>query len=75
MLTWIIVTLALAGTILNVRHDRRGFILWAISNAALALINVRSGEWAQATLWSTYVVMAVWGWLAWAPVTLQETIK
>ena len=65
MLTWIIVTIALIGTVLNVQHDRRCFLLWAISSLALAVINARKREWAQATLWSVYVGMAVWGWVVW----------
>lgn len=66
MLTWLLVIIALIGTVLNVRHDRRGFVLWAISNLGLAIVNARSSEWAQASLWMIYVVLAVWGWLAWS---------
>lgn len=65
MLTWLLVIIALIGTVLNVRHDRRGFVLWAVSNLGLAIINAKKGEWAQASLWMIYVLMAVWGWIAW----------
>lgn len=65
MLTWIIVIVALLGTVLNVQQDRRSFLLWIGSNFALAVINAIAGEWAQATLWLAYVGMAVWGWVAW----------
>lgn len=75
MLTWLIVIVAMLGTVLNVKRDRRGFILWIVSNLALAVINARGGEWAQATLWIVYVVMAVWGWVSWGkslPVTVDK---
>lgn len=65
-MTWTLVIIALAGTVLNIHHDRRGFILWGISNTGLAMTNAASGEWAQATLWMVYVLMALWGWMAWS---------
>ncbi|HBJ74014.1 MAG TPA: hypothetical protein DDY86_00395 [Syntrophaceae bacterium] len=64
-MTWLLVVLALIGTVLNVRQDRRGFLFWGVSNTGLAVANVGLGEWAQAALWLTYVGMAAWGWYAW----------
>jgi hypothetical protein len=65
-MTWLLVAIALAGTVINVRHDRRGFILWAISNAGLAGINAEAGDWAQATLFSVYLLLSVYGFVAWS---------
>lgn len=65
MVTWLLVAIALTGTVLNVRQDRRGFILWAISNVGLAVVNVRAGQTAQAVLFTVYLGLAVWGWVKW----------
>lgn len=65
MLTWLLVALGLAGTVLNVRRDRRGFLFWVVSNAGLMAVNAGRGDWAQASMFGVYLLLAVWGWLSW----------
>ncbi|WP_372966731.1 nicotinamide mononucleotide transporter [Marinobacter sp.] len=64
-MTWLLVAVALIGTVLNVRKNRRGFVFWAISNLGLAVVNLGLGQWAQSVLFAVYLGLAVWGWLAW----------
>lgn len=66
MAGWVLVVLALVGTVLNIQMERLGFLFWLVSNAGLSLINARRGELAQATLFLIYFGLAGWGWLAWA---------
>jgi hypothetical protein len=65
MMTWALVAIALIGTVMNVQMARAGFLFWIISNGGLAVVNYRRGEKAQATLFSVYLALAIWGWLAW----------
>lgn len=66
MMVWCLVVLALIGTVLNIQMERAGFLFWIVSNAGLALINARRGQMAQATLFTVYLGLAMWGWMAWA---------
>jgi hypothetical protein len=40
-------------------------VFWTASNLGLAAVNARSGDWAQATLYAVFLVLAVWGWVDW----------
>lgn len=65
MLIWVLVALALAGTMLNVLHDRRGFWLWGFSNAGFTGLHAAHGEWTQATMFAIYLLLALWGAWSW----------
>lgn len=65
MITWLLVLIALIGTVLNIQIERLGFLLWMISNCGLAIVNARVCQWAQAVLFTVYLGLALWGWLVW----------
>lgn len=65
MILWALVIVSLIGTVLNVQRRRSGFIVWIVSNAGLAITNADKGDWAQASLFAVYLLLAVWGWMAW----------
>lgn len=65
MLTWVLVAVALIGTVLNVLQERSGFLFWMVSNLGLATVNFRRRQWAQGVLFAVYLGLAVWGWSAW----------
>lgn len=73
MWLWMITMVALLGTLLNAKQDRRGFLLWMISNTGLATWNFSIGEYAQATLFSIYLVLAVYGFFTWTK-TSKKTL-
>ena len=64
-MTWLIAALALLGNVLVIRQRREGFALWIVTNAWLIWHNVGIGEYGQAAMFGAYLVLAVWGWLAW----------
>ncbi len=64
---WILTLISLAGVVLNILRDRRGFLCWMFSNAAWAVVDLRAGLPEQAFLFSVYFVLAVWGWFNWDP--------
>lgn len=65
VMTWILTALSIAGVILNVKRDRRGFLLWMITNIAWVIVDFCHGLYAQAFLFVVYFFLALWGWLAW----------
>lgn len=67
-MTWLLAVVSLVGVILNVRKDRRCFVLWTFSNATWAAVDFAHGLPAQGCLMTVYAGLAVWGWCAWRPV-------
>ena len=65
MFIWILTFVALAGTLLNARQDRRGFLLWMVSNTGLCIWNFTTGDFAQMTLFLCYLILAVYGFFSW----------
>lgn len=63
---WATAIASLIGVVLNIRHDRRCFYIWTVTNAAWSGIDVWHGVWAQAVLQATYCGLAVWGIYSWS---------
>ena len=64
-IVWGVTVAALLGTVLNICKRRESFALWIFTNGLFATHNILIREWAQASLFSVYVGLAVWGWFAW----------
>jgi len=62
---WIVVSLSLIGTILNVYKKRVCFYFWLVGNISLCIVNFWSCSYAQALLWGVYSFIAVWGLIQW----------
>ena len=64
-MTWIIVTIALIGTILNARQKWQGFLFWFVSNGWLCVYNATISEYAQSSLFGAYLLLTVYGIYCW----------
>ena len=64
-LGWIAAAVSLIGVVLNIRHDRRCFIVWGITNATWVIVDAQAGVWSQAALQALYCGLSVWGWRHW----------
>lgn len=62
---WLVMGLALIGTIGNIYKRRWGFLLWTISNTAWAVYDVWLGAYAQAAQFAVFTALAVWGYVQW----------
>jgi len=62
---WLVVTIALTGTIANVYQKRWGFYCWLVANSVLLVQALRAENYAMSVLWATYSLLAVWGLLVW----------
>jgi len=64
---WMLAVLSLAGTVLNVLKSRAGFGIWIVTNAGWIAVNLEKEIPAQAVLFTAYLAVSVWGFVAWKP--------
>lgn len=64
-ITWIIAIAALVGVWLNIKKDRRSFMIWACTNGYWAIYDGYYGLYAQASLFAVYFVLAIVGLFKW----------
>ncbi len=64
-MTWILASLSLAGTVLNIHKNKYCFALWSLTNTSWSLHNYLIKEYAQSALYAVYMVLAVWGLIKW----------
>jgi nicotinamide riboside transporter PnuC len=57
--------IALAGTVLNAERNILGFLFWLISNLYMSIRFAYIGEYAQATLFLIYFLLAIRGIIVW----------
>jgi nicotinamide riboside transporter PnuC len=62
---WFNTILAITGTFLNAKRIRFGFIIWMITNAVFIGYNLYLGSYQQATLFTVYFGLALFGWINW----------
>jgi nicotinamide riboside transporter PnuC len=64
LLSWIVCTIGIVGTILNVKQNKWCFALWIVSNTCLIFLNFKAAP-AQSALFTVYLATSIWGWVAW----------
>jgi len=62
---WTITILSIIGTVLNIKKRPECFAIWAVTNAAWAIIDFSRGLPEQGVLFSVYFCLAVWGLVEW----------
>lgn len=69
--TWVLTVASIVGVILNIKKRRACFYVWAVTNAAWAIVDFWKGLPAQGVLFSVYFVLALYGLWEWrkGPVT------
>lgn len=73
LFTWIITALSIVGVVLNIKHRRECFYVWAFTNAAWTAVDLYYQIWAQATQQFVYFALAIWGLYEWKRKTASET--
>ena len=63
--TWALTALSIIGTVMNIRKDRRCFVIWLFTNGAWAAYDLSIGAIAQAALFFVYFCLAIWGIVEW----------
>ena len=64
-MNWIIVFIAFAGVILNIKKHWFCFLLWLISNGYWFVYNIRIGEFAQASIYGVFFILSIYGLFSW----------
>ena len=62
---WLLASISLLGVVLNIKRQRACFYIWAFTNATWTIVDLSHGIYAQAALQAVYVVLAIWGIVAW----------
>jgi hypothetical protein len=65
LLYWIITGLALVGVELNIRHDKRCFMVWSVTNAIFTIQTFLLGGYNLAILYFVYFIQAIRGLRKW----------
>ena len=65
ILSWVMSGIALAGTVLNAEMNILGFLFWLVSNLYMTIRFAYIGEYAQATLFLIYFLLAIRGIVVW----------
>jgi len=65
LIQWALAVASIAGNVLVIRKQRAGFALWTLANAGWIASCMSLEQWPQVALFSVYLGLSVWGWMAW----------
>jgi nicotinamide riboside transporter PnuC len=65
MFEWLLTTLSLAGTWFNIQKNILGWFIWAVANLGWVVSFTRKGMLAEATLFSVYFLLCIYGIIKW----------
>lgn len=66
MIEWVMAIMALIGTYLNTKKKKSSFVLWMITNCYWMCHNIYVKEYAQAFLFFSFLILAIYGFFSWA---------
>lgn len=72
ILSWVMASVALAGTILNSRRSKLGFYFWIASNLWMSVTSIVAGLTAQGTLFFIYLILAIYGLIKWTKIESEK---
>jgi nicotinamide riboside transporter PnuC len=64
-LTWVMAASCVIGAVLNAKKSIVGFYIWLPTNILWVLVSLRAAQYAQAALFSVYVVISIIGIINW----------
>lgn len=65
MFEWTLTVLSIVGTLYNLQKRAAGWIIWTISNIGWIISFTIKGLLAEATLFSVYLVLSIYGIFKW----------
>lgn len=65
MFEWILTGLSILGTLYNLQKRVAGWIIWTISNVGWIISFSMKGLPAEATLFSVYLILSIYGIFKW----------
>lgn len=73
VLTWGLTVLSIVGVVLNIKHRRSCFYVWALTNASWTVVDWWKGVYAQSALFLVYFVLALYGLWEWRHLGRKKT--
>ena len=65
-ITWALTLLSLIGVWLNIKKLKACFYIWTITNFGWMVIDYNAGVYAQAALFSIYLILSIYGIIKWS---------
>jgi nicotinamide riboside transporter PnuC len=65
MFEWILTGLSILGTLYNLQKKAAGWVIWSIANIGWIISFAMKGMLAEATLFSVYLVLSIYGIFKW----------
>lgn len=62
---WIVTTICLIGTVLNVKKIQFCFVLWTIGNFLWLILDLYNKVYSRSLLDIIQLILAIWGYVAW----------
>lgn len=66
--TWTLTACTIAGTYLNSKQNKYGFLVWGLCNILWLGVDFTRGIYAQAALYVVFIGFNVYGWQQWGKV-------
>jgi nicotinamide riboside transporter PnuC len=63
--SWAITVASIVGVVLNIKHRRECFYVWACTNLSWTVIDLYYAVYSQAALQAVYFGLAIWGLIEW----------
>lgn len=75
--TWALTAVTIAGTYLNSKQNKYGFLVWGLCNMLWLGVDFTRGIYAQAALYVVFVGFNIYGWKQWGKKeeTVSESLK
>lgn len=65
MIDWMISGLSIYGSILNVRQNKYGFLVWIMTNIYWIYYNFQTKTYAQIPVWIIFTIISIYGLVTW----------
>ena len=63
--TWTLTAFTIAGTYLNSKQNKYGFLVWGLCNMLWLGVDLTRGIYAQAALYVVFIGFNIYGWQQW----------
>lgn len=75
MFEWCLTGLSLIGTWFNIQKNILGWVIWAVANTGWVISFVHKGMFPEATLFSAYLILCIYGFFKWLRVEHKSGVK
>ncbi|MGC2422744.1 MAG: nicotinamide mononucleotide transporter [Nitrospirota bacterium] len=63
---WALVALSLLGNYWVVKKDRKGYVVWIVSNIGWIAFGLHFRHYGQVAMFGAYTAFSIWGFIRWS---------